>query len=164
MMGTMAQEEDILIWKLVIRQQGGQKPFIIFAKSVENHGQDRDMKVRYNKHYLKIALKTPISRLEVNKHHIIPLQFIDNSMTIDLPYNLHNSLHKNFSNYQLLTDPIGCLIKCIEQRKPKIKESLTLGHLLNKQGIKLMDKPRLISDKVLLGLIKNGFAYNIKEG
>ena len=127
------------------------------------------MKVKYEHHnytknqgYIKNALKTATPRLEVNKHHIIPLQFLDNSMTIDLPYNLRNSLHKNFSNYQLLTDPIGCLIKCIEQRKPLVVEGLTLEHLLNKQGVKLREKARLVSDKVLLGLIKNSFAYNIR--
>ncbi len=75
-------------------------------------------KLRFNKKYIRIATKQTEPRLEYNVHHLLPNEFFEDGPTITLPYDLHNSLHKNFNNHKLMLDPIGCLIKCIDQRMP----------------------------------------------
>lgn len=110
--------------------------------------------MKYNKNYIKIAMKGPIKRLETNQHHLLPLQFIEDSPVIELPYTLHQSLHKNYTNQQLIMDPIGCIIKCIEQRKTIDRIPVTIGCFIKRRPI--------IKDKKLNKMIKGGFCYNVR--
>lgn len=118
------------------------------------------MKFRYtdnyvkNKNYIKNALKTTKKRPMYTKHHLLPLQFIDESPTINLPYDIHISLHKNFTNHQLMIDPISPIIKCLEQRQPIERIPITLECFIKKQP--------LIKYKKLDRMIKNGFASNME--
>jgi hypothetical protein len=120
------------------------------------------MKAKYHKrfksdNYLKQVTKTNVNFPEMSRHHLLPLQFFpDSNFTVDLPYQIHTSLHKNFNNYQIILDPVGTIIKCILTRTP-LKRDLSLEDLLISKGIRVFNEPK----NKLLSLIHNGFAFNI---
>ncbi len=92
-------------------------------------------KVKYNDNYLSILNKNPPYYPEMSNHHILPISIFphledDETNKIRIPDNIHRSLHRNFSNYKIIQDPIGYLIKCIYQRTPsKFKERSVLEYM-----------------------------------
>lgn len=90
------------------------------------------MKIKVNNNYLKILKKGKLYHPKTSMHHILPVSFFphlkdDSDNRLEIPDNIHRSLHKNFSNYKLIQDPIGCLIKCILIRMPIKQKKITLG-------------------------------------
>lgn len=90
--------------------------------------------------YLKVALYTGPNYPETSKHHILPLSLfphleddLDNQM--EIPDKVHRSLHKNFSNYALIQDPIGCIIKCILVRNPPNFRTITFEDIMKKNNV-----------------------------
>jgi hypothetical protein len=94
------------------------------------------MKVSYNKGYMKLMEDKPVQKCpELSRHHLLPKQYFpwlanDEGNIVHLPHRLHLSVHKNFNNYSLLKDPVGCIIKCIEFRTHVNWEGNTLEALI----------------------------------
>jgi hypothetical protein len=97
------------------------------------------MKIKLNNNYLKILKKGKPYYPETSIHHILPISLFpyledDLDNRLEIPDSIHRSLHKNFSNYKLVQDPIGCLVKCILIHMPVKQKKLTLGDFYMKDN------------------------------